>query len=50
MILKGKIVSLDLDYLNHKPKLTLELSNQYDILTEEFSKLKELEEIDIELS
>ncbi len=50
MILKGKIVSLDLDYLNHKPKLTIELSNQYDILTEEFSKLKELEEIDIELS
>ena len=50
MFLKGKIVSLDLEYLNHKPKLTLELSNQYDILTEEFSKLKESEEIDIELS
>ena len=50
MILKGKIVSLDLDYLNHRPKLTIELSNQYDLLTEEFSKLKELEEIDIELS
>lgn len=50
MVLKGKIVGLDLDYLNHKPKLTIELSNQYDLLTEEFSKLKELEEIDIDLS
>lgn len=50
MVLKGKIVGLDLDYLNHKPKLTIELSNQYDLLTQEFSKLKELEEIDIDLS
>lgn len=50
MVLKGRIVGLDLDYLNHKPKLTIQLSNQYDLLTEEFSKLKELEEIDIDLS
>lgn len=50
MILKGKIVGLDLDYINHKPKLTIELSNQYDLLSEEFSKLKELDEIDIGLS
>lgn len=49
MQLKGKIVGLDLDFLNHKPKLTLQLSNQYDLLTEEFSKLKELEEIEINL-
>lgn len=49
MILKGKIVSLDIDYINHKPKLTLELNNQYDLLTDEFNKLKELGEIDIEL-
>ena len=50
MILRGKIVGLDLDYIYHKPKLTIQLTNQYDLLTEEFSKLKELEEIDVDLS
>lgn len=49
MVLKGKIVGLDLDYLYHRPKITLQLSNQYDLLTDEFSKLKELEEIEISL-
>lgn len=49
MQLKGKIVGLDLDYLYHRPKLTIQLSNQYDLLTDEFSKLKELEEIEINL-
>ena len=50
MILRGKIVGLDLDYIYHKPKLTIQLTNQYDLLTEQFSKLKELEEIDVDLS
>lgn len=43
----GKIVGLDLDYLNHKPKLTIQLNRQDILATDEFSKLKELEKINI---
>lgn len=50
MILKGKIIDINLDYITHKPKLTIQLTNQNDILTEEFNKLQDEELIDIELS
>lgn len=50
MKLKGKITDISLDYLLHKPKITIQLTNQQDILTDEFNKLKEEELIDIELS
>lgn len=49
MKLKGKIVDINLDYLNHKPKITLHLTNQYDILTDEFNKLQNEELLDIEI-
>ena len=49
MKLKGKITGIDLDYLTHKPKLTIQLTNQEDILSEEFNKLQQEEVIDIEL-
>ena len=50
MKLKGKIVNLDLDYMTHKPKLTLQLDNQFDIATEEFNLLQNEELIDIEIT
>lgn len=49
MKLKGKISDINLDYLNHKPKITLHLSNQVDILTDEFNQLCEEELLDIEI-
>lgn len=49
MKLKGRIVDINLDYLTHKPKITLQLTNQQDILTEEFNKLQKEEILDIEL-
>lgn len=49
MKLKGKIIDLTLDYITHKPRLTLQLSKQYDTLTEEFNELDKLDVIDIEL-
>lgn len=45
----GKIVGLDIDYLNHKPKITIQLNRQDILTTDEFTKLKELEKIDITL-
>lgn len=50
MKLNGKLVDINLDYINHKPKLTIQITNQKDILTDEFNKLYEEELIDIELS
>lgn len=50
MKLKGKIVDISLDYLLHKPKITIQLTNQNDILTDEFNKLQEAELIDIMIS
>lgn len=49
MIFKGKIEKIDLDYISHKPKITIQLHSQYDLLSEEFNKLQTLEELDIEL-
>lgn len=43
----GKIVGLDLDFLNHKPKLTIQLNRQDILTTDEFTKLKELDKINI---
>lgn len=49
MLFKGKIDKIDLDYISHKPRITLQLHSQYDLLSEEFNKLQQLQEIDIEL-
>lgn len=43
----GKIVGIDLDFLNHKPKLTIQLNRQDILTTDEFTKLKELNIINI---
>ena len=45
----GKIVGLDLDFLNHKPKLTIQLNRQDILTTDEFTKLKELDKINVAL-
>jgi len=49
MKLKGKIVDVSLDFITHKPKLTIQLTNQENILTEEFNKLQEEDLLDIEI-
>lgn len=49
MKLKGKIVGIDLDFITHKPKITIQLTGQEDVLSEEFTKLQEEQLIDIEL-
>ena len=49
MKIKGKIVDIALDYISHKPKITFQLTNQVDILTDEFNKLQEEELLDIEI-
>jgi hypothetical protein len=49
MLFKGRIETIDLDYISHKPKIVIQLHSQYDLLSEEFNKLQSLEEIDIEL-
>lgn len=41
---RGKIVNLDLDYITHRPKLTIQLNNQYLI---GFDEVKDLEDLDI---
>lgn len=41
MKLNGKIVDLTLDYVTQKPRLTFQLTNQYDVLSDEFNKLKD---------
>lgn len=50
MQLKGRITDITLDYITHKPKITIQLINQNDVLTDEFSMLQKEELIDIELS
>lgn len=47
MKFKGKIVDVSLDFLTHKPKVTLQLTSQEDILTEEFNRLNQEETLDI---
>jgi hypothetical protein len=49
MVFKGRIEKIDLDYISHKPKITIQLHSQYDLLSEEFNKIQALQEIDIEL-
>lgn len=49
MKLKGKIKDIQLDFVSHKPLITLQVTSQMDILNDEFNKLQELELIDIEL-
>lgn len=43
---RGKIVNLDLDYISHKPKLTIQLSNQQLI---GYDEIKDLDDLDITL-
>lgn len=49
MKLKGSIKDISLNYVTHKPLITLQITNQIDILNDEFNKLKEEELLDIEL-
>lgn len=49
MKVRGKIVNLDLDFITHKPKLTIQLTNQLDIANEEFNALQDAELLDIEI-
>lgn len=49
MEITGKIVGIDLDFLNHKPKLTIQLNRQDILTTDEFTKLKELDKINVVL-
>ena len=49
MEITGKIVATDLDYLNHKPKLTIQIDNQRVIATEEYTRLSNLDSIIISL-
>lgn len=49
MKLKGKITDINLDYVTHRPKITLQINNQKDILTDDFNELTKLEKIDITL-
>lgn len=43
---RGKIVNLDLDFISHKPKLTIQLSNQELI---GYDEIKDLDDLDITL-
>lgn len=49
MKLKGKISDVSLDFITHKPKLIIQLTNQGDILTEEFNELQKEELLDVEI-
>ena len=44
MKVRGKIVGLDLDFISHKPKLTLQLNNQELV---GYDDIKNLDELDI---
>lgn len=47
MKLKGKLIDISLDYVMHRPKITIQLTNQETILNDEFNKLYEEELLDI---
>lgn len=47
MRVKGKIVDVSLDYILHKPKITIQLENQEDLLTDNFEKIRQEEKLDI---
>lgn len=49
MEITGKIVATDLDYVRHKPKITLEIDSQRVIATDEYTKLSNLDKIKISL-
>jgi len=49
MKLKGKITDVNFDYITHKPKITIQITKQEDILTDEFDNLLEQEKLDITL-
>lgn len=44
MKLRGRIVNLDLDYISHKPKLTIEIKGQELV---GYDEIKDLEDLDI---
>lgn len=47
MKVKGRIVDVSLDYVLHKPKITIQLENQEDLLTDNFEKLRQEDKLDI---
>jgi len=47
MKLKGNIAEVNLDFSTHKPRLVIQLSSQYEILTDEFNQLQKEEVLDI---
>lgn len=49
MKLKGKITDVNFDYITHKPKITIQITKQEDILTDEFDNLLKQEKLDITL-
>lgn len=49
MEITGKIVATDLDYLNHRPKITIQIDSQRVIATEEYEKLSKTDKIKISL-
>lgn len=40
MKLKGKITDVSLDFVTHKPKITLEVDKQINLLNDEFNKIQ----------
>lgn len=49
MKLQGKIKDIQLNFLTHKPLLTIQLNNQIEIASEEFNSLQDEELLDIEI-
>ncbi len=49
MKIKGKIKDIQLDYITHKPLVIIQLDNQEDLLCEEFNKLQEEQQLEIEI-
>ena len=49
MEITGKIVATDLDYIRHKPKITIEIDSQRVIATDEYEKLSKAEKISVSL-
>ena len=47
MELNGKVVDVSLDFLTNKPKITIQINKQQDILTEEFNELVKEEKLSI---
>lgn len=49
MKVKGRIVDVSLDYILHRPKITIQLENQEDLLTDNFEKLRKEERLEVVL-